>query len=185
MKDGMKMQKPFHMIITDEDVFGNEKRIFESVSRYSSHGIVLCKDMESIAMVYNGRGGCYTLPGGGLETGETSEEAFIREIEEETGLVCGDISYLGYTEEHKAQTSYFLYCNWFLAKEIGRGNVRFTENEVSKRLTYMKVPISEVKQHLQNSFDHCKEYRRKFIQYRDLRVWEYYMKNFMAKPNRK
>ena len=30
--------------------------------------------------------GCWTLPGGGLEFGESPEEAVIREVEEETGL---------------------------------------------------------------------------------------------------
>lgn len=30
--------------------------------------------------------GCWTLPGGGLEFGESPEEAVVREVEEETGL---------------------------------------------------------------------------------------------------
>jgi ADP-ribose pyrophosphatase YjhB (NUDIX family) len=31
--------------------------------------------------------GCWTLPGGGLEFGESPEQAVIREVEEETGLL--------------------------------------------------------------------------------------------------
>lgn len=32
----------------------------------------------------------YTLPGGGIETGESPAEAVVRELQEETGLVIGE-----------------------------------------------------------------------------------------------
>lgn len=37
--------------------------------------------------------GCYALPGGKVELGETREQAFIREIKEETNLDLGEIRY--------------------------------------------------------------------------------------------
>ena len=40
---------------------------------------------EKILLIYSEKNGDYKLPGGGVEEGETYEEALIREVEEEAG----------------------------------------------------------------------------------------------------
>jgi 8-oxo-dGTP diphosphatase len=42
--------------------------------------------------------GIYTLPGGGVELGETLEQAVIREVREETGLAVEPVALAGYRE---------------------------------------------------------------------------------------
>ncbi|HYA07075.1 MAG TPA: NUDIX hydrolase [Xanthobacteraceae bacterium] len=42
--------------------------------------------------------GLYTLPGGGVELGETLLQAVIREVDEETGLTIEPIALVGYRE---------------------------------------------------------------------------------------
>jgi 8-oxo-dGTP diphosphatase len=43
-------------------------------------------------------GGLYTLPGGGVEVGETLTEAVVREIREETALAIEPVALAGYRE---------------------------------------------------------------------------------------
>jgi ADP-ribose pyrophosphatase YjhB (NUDIX family) len=42
--------------------------------------------------------GLYTLPGGGVELGETLEQAVIREVHEETGLAIAPLALVGFRE---------------------------------------------------------------------------------------
>ncbi|YBV93549.1 NUDIX hydrolase (plasmid) [Bacillus sp. PK9-021] len=49
-----------------------------------AYSLLLDKDKEKILMVLN-RNNTWSLPGGGVEKGETPEQAAIRETKEETG----------------------------------------------------------------------------------------------------
>jgi 8-oxo-dGTP diphosphatase len=42
--------------------------------------------------------GLYTLPGGGVELGETLEQAVIREVREETGLAIAPLELVGFRQ---------------------------------------------------------------------------------------
>ena len=60
-------------------------------------------------------GNYYTIPGGGLEEGETVEEGTIREIKEEFGIDVKVIKQLYYIEKEEMD-EYFFLCEYISGK---------------------------------------------------------------------
>jgi ADP-ribose pyrophosphatase YjhB (NUDIX family) len=60
------------------------------VTRLAAYGVICRDDRVLLCRVSPGHLGVgpWTLPGGGLAFGESPEDGAIREVEEETGLVC-------------------------------------------------------------------------------------------------
>ena len=65
-------------------------------------------------------GNYYTIPGGGLEKGETIEEGTIREIKEEFGIDVKIVKQLYYLE-NDAMDEYFFLCE-YISGEMGTGD---------------------------------------------------------------
>ena len=64
-------------------------------------GTSLFGDNNQICVVKSEKYGYMQLPGGGIEDGESIEEALRRETEEETGFLISDIKPIGYTIERR------------------------------------------------------------------------------------
>ncbi|MEK7213713.1 MAG: NUDIX hydrolase [Patescibacteria group bacterium] len=60
------------------------------------HGLCFYKD--KLVVVYSARKGYWAPPGGGIEKGETYEEALIREIKEETNMKVLSHKFIGYQD---------------------------------------------------------------------------------------
>lgn len=72
---------------------------------YPSHPIPSCnaliRDGERVLLIQRGRPpfqGYWSLPGGGVELGETLAEALVREVREETGLAVAPGRFLDYAD---------------------------------------------------------------------------------------
>jgi len=66
-------------------------------------GGVLLNEAGELAVVYRPKYDDWTLPKGKLEPGESWEQAALREVEEETGLVCelrDELGSVSYTDRH-------------------------------------------------------------------------------------
>ncbi|SDW85730.1 NUDIX hydrolase [Paenibacillus sp. CF384] len=140
--------------ITDSDFDGGEPEMLELVSRHASRG-VLMNDHFQVAMMYMAKLGLYKLPGGGIEAGEDAEEAFIREIREETGCTASIVQELGYIDEHKNRNRFFQRSFSYIAKVVDLpGATSLSDNEIklgmqvkwvhlNQAIVYMNSPVSD------------------------------------------
>ena len=60
--------------------------------------------------------GTWSTPGGHLEFGESPEACAIREVEEETGVVIGNVSFMGITNDIFAEAARHYITLWMLGQ---------------------------------------------------------------------
>lgn len=122
----------------------------ERTYRKSSCGIVI--KGRKLAMCYIDRHGVYVIPGGGIEAGETKEQAVVREMHEETGLRIIPESVREYGYVHMArrgtyepvyvQDDYYFLCQ--AEEKIDEADL--TENELNSGYHFDFVDPFEVLQ---------------------------------------
>jgi ADP-ribose pyrophosphatase YjhB (NUDIX family) len=93
-----------------------------SQARYSvrkAARAVLLNGRGEVALMHSLKQGYYKLPGGGVEKGETVEEAARREILEETGCAMGEAEPLGLIVEYRGKEKIILFSYCFLSRTVG------------------------------------------------------------------
>jgi len=103
-------------------------------------GIVVCAD--GLLLIRRGRGagvGMWSIPGGRVEFGETLEQAVLREVAEETGLVVDGWRYLGHVE--RIAESWHFVIHDFVAEIAGTRPVPKAGDDASEAAW---VPLSDV-----------------------------------------
>lgn len=105
------------LILKDSDVFKNPVAEPEEYKvRPTAKGIVLDSDGK-IALLSNGEHSLF--PGGGVEDGETFEEAFIRECKEEIGCDIEVLRLLGNVYQFRAKGAAKYDVHFFVGRVIG------------------------------------------------------------------
>lgn len=170
--------------ITDE-MFGEKSIPFNQPEiRYGARGIVERED-GCIAIFNKKKKNEYKLPGGGIDKGEKPEEAFKREVLEETGCEVKDIELLGITKELKSLDNFQQISYVFKSKVLtNTGELHMTKKEKDEggELIWLKKEnaldkITNCEKELKAS-EYEDIYHLKFINYRDREILKYYIENY-------
>ena len=168
--------------ITDE-TFGEKSIPFNNPTiRYGARGIVE-RENNLIAIVYKENKNEYKLPGGGVETGEYPEEAFKREVLEETGCEIENVKLLGVTREFKSLDNFKqISCVYYSKVKKINEELSLTKKEKEEGAKLLWLSKEEALQKITDCAKKIKEsqyenlYHSKFINYRDKKILEFYMR---------
>lgn len=171
--------------ITDED-FEQELIKFNNPEiRYGARGILQRSDGR-IAIFNKINKNEYKLPGGGIDKNETPEQAFRREILEETGCEIIEVKEIGITEELRSKANFQQISYVFISKLKKQTNkLHLTEKEKSEGGQLIWLYPQEALEKIENSLEKLKEskyenmYHSKFINYRDKAILNFYINNFI------
>ena len=103
--------------ITDQDIGETPIEMKNPRLRLGARGIVIREDGK-IAVFNKSNKNEYKLPGGGLEGEEEPEEAFKREVLEETGCEVEIIERIGTAEEYKSLDNFKQISYIFVGKVL-------------------------------------------------------------------
>lgn len=107
----------YFLTIKDSDIFENPvEEPAEYKVRPTAKGVVIDGEGK-ITLLSNGEHSLF--PGGGVEDGESFEEAFIRECKEEIGCDVEIISHLGEALQSRAKSATTYNVHFFVGRVVG------------------------------------------------------------------
>ncbi|MFA6256868.1 MAG: NUDIX domain-containing protein [Candidatus Paceibacterota bacterium] len=113
------------------------------IERETARGIIF-DDSNNVALLYSIKKDYYTLPGGGIEEGESVIQALHREMIEEIGCKITDIKEVGSVEEYRNNEALHQISHCFIARLAGdKGEPQPTEEEILEDFNPVWMPIDE------------------------------------------
>ncbi|MBQ8557018.1 MAG: NUDIX domain-containing protein [Clostridia bacterium] len=158
--------------LTDMDVLGTPG-LSAAMPRLTARAI-LRNPAGLCAVMYAEKFDLYSLPGGGVEEGESIEDALRREITEETGCTIESIEPLGYVEENRAHADYTQISYYFLVTTRDETlRPHLTEAEQSHGTRAIWCTLDEACEHISSAVHETNQ--RKFLQARDVAALKAYL----------
>ncbi len=108
----------------------------------------------NIGILYINKHDYYELPGGGVEEGETSEQACIRECQEEIGCNVEIVSEVGITLEYRKQKERINESFCYVANVVGvKGIANLQANEIENGMEVVWVSLEKAFELIQGSLE--------------------------------
>ena len=166
--------------LTDKDLLGQlgEAR---STPRYKVRAILRNSD-DKYAVMYEDSTGLYSLPGGGVESGEDKLAALKREMLEETGCTCDTIYELGYIYENRAYCDLQQYSYFFTVTTKGPSTApAFTSEEINVGTKLMWCTLEEMVSLIENGKPNTNQ--QIYLKARDTAVLKEYLHRSIREQN--
>lgn len=168
-------------VLVDEDLGLKSEAFNNPRVRYGARGIIL-DDHGNIALFNKTNKNEYKLPGGGVEGDEKPEEAFKREVLEETGCEIEIIKMLGTIEENKSLDNFKQISYVFVGKVLNNlEELQLTKKEQDEGARLVWAKPEEALMLITNCLEKLRAseyenlYHSKFIVLRDRYILEYYL----------
>ncbi len=140
-------------IIKTQDICSGQGKK-ETSSNYLQREVVravVFDEERNVGLIHVGTLNFHQLPGGGIETGESKEEALRREIIEELGCKIEILSEIGQIDEYRDYKSTLQQNYCYICRVIGKkGKPSPTEGELKYGCDLLWLPINEAVKQLQN-----------------------------------
>ncbi len=167
--------------ITDQDIGETPIEMKNPRLRLGARGIVIREDGK-IAVFNKSNKNEYKLPGGGLEGEEEPEEAFKREVLEETGCEVEIIERIGTAEEYKSLDNFKQISYIFVGKVLkDTKQLNVTKKEKDEGAKLLWETPEKALELITNCYSELvaskyeSVYHTKFIVLRDRKILERYI----------
>ena len=151
--------------VTDKEILGTDG-LSNAKPRLTARAIIKNHNNQYAVMYAKGFD-LFSLPGGGVEDGESIEDALRREVAEETGVNILAIKELGYVEENRAYCDYTQISYYFIVTtDSTEFHSHLTADEAKHGTTVNWYTLEEAYSHIASA-NHT-TVQRKYLQARDV-----------------